>query len=75
MGLMHMDRETEKPVHQTVTDRYQPYFAMGGLGPSVDPPDDDDNDNDDNDDASPPAADDDQAAPATGDDDSEGCGC
>lgn len=76
MGIMHMDRETDKPVRQTLIDRYRPYFEMGGLGEPVDTDDDDDtadddaadddNDNDDDDDAED--ADDDNAG-------DEGCGC
>jgi len=31
MGITQMDRETHKPVHGTLLDRYAPYFGMGGL--------------------------------------------
>lgn len=77
MGIMHMDRVTAKPVHQTLVDRYQPYFEMGGLGPK--PNDDDDDTGDDDSDDDTPADDDDTGNDDLGedsnDDDNNGCGC
>lgn len=75
MGLIHMDRETYKPVAQVLADAYEPYFDFGGLGPKPDdyvdeeePTDDDDEtDDDDNDDDN---GDDDED-----DDEDGGCGC
>jgi len=68
MGLMHMDRETDKPVHQTVMDRYQPYFEMGGLGePTSDDDAADDDITDDDEAGNDDGADDDSTPRQNGD--------
>jgi len=78
MGIMHMDRAAEKPVRQTLIDRYRPYFAMGGLGEPVDADDDDDAADDDDDVADDDVdddVDDDDVAADDDDNGDEGCGC
>ena len=80
MGLVKMDRETFKPVAETLRDAYAPYAAFGGLGPEpgdyVDeqeaPAGDDDTapDDDDDDDDTTSVDDDDD-----NDNDDAGCGC
>ena len=77
MGIMHMDRETDKPVRQTLIDRYQPFFEMGGLGEPVDDDSADDDDNNADDDAADDDNDDDEDTDETDDDEAgdEGCGC
>jgi len=84
MGLTHMDRTTRKPVAQVLADAYEPYFAVGGLGPEPDdyvdeeePTDDDDSVDDDSadDDAVDDDAADDDSASSDDDDDDDGCGC
>ncbi len=78
MGLMHMDRETAKPAHGEVLERYQPYFDMGGLADPVDYIDEDDDDVDDDsgdDDDDDDDSGDLSAQSSNDDDDDDGCGC
>lgn len=75
MGIMHMDRETDKPVRRTLIDRYGPHFEMGGLGEPVST--DEDDDSSDDDDATDDDADGD-AGPVEMDEDvidEAACGC